>query len=95
MTKHYELGLYRRYVAGEGISDGSTHWFEYDRDPAAERAVAAWERVRAVCAEECLFAVALWEYSSALSKPLSKLLMAVSDGIDVREEAVDAVPASQ
>jgi hypothetical protein len=37
--KHYEVGLYRRYVAGEGIGPGATHWYEYDRDEQAERDV--------------------------------------------------------
>ena len=60
MSKQYEAGLYRRYVAGEGLGDRATHWFEYDRDPAAERAVAAWESVRAaitLCADSLLVCI--------------------------------------
>lgn len=47
--RKYEPSLYRRYSAGGDpwdLPEGQTHHYEYDRDPAAERAVAAWEAVR-------------------------------------------------
>ena len=46
--KQYEEGLYRRYVAGEGIGDGATHWYEYDRDEQAERDAALGAAMRKV-----------------------------------------------
>ncbi len=55
MSRKYEEGLYRRYVATGTAYDsendvGITSWYEYDRDEPAERAVAAWEKVEAAVA---------------------------------------------
>ena len=79
MDREYEEGLYRCYVAGGDpwdLPQGQTHYLEYDRDPAAERAVAAWERV-----------VAAWNPDGNSGDDVSNFLATVADIIEAKEAA--------
>ena len=97
--KHYEPWLYRCYVPGdtpENIYGSQIEAYKFDRDPAAERAVAAWENIERILAEHELDAECLRGWDNGLNKrdwlSLRRLVSAIADALPppiTEKEAAD------